>query len=198
MAGVLTLSLHIDMNAEDIEDEFGRQHVARFTDRNQPPGFQYDNPVTEHRRVIEIMQSSGHRELLLPNKMQKCDLVADIEVVGRFVQEQDLRLLRQSAGDVQTLPFSTGKRMPHPLSEAFHINVTQRLVNDCIILRRPRRNGTLVRDTPKLYRLAAIDALLRLRLLLDKRNLAGHITPRKDAYRLTIQQDVAGTRLSDA
>jgi len=100
MTGILAFSFHIDMNAEHIEDEIRGQHVARFTHRDERSRLQHGNPVTTHRRVIEIMQGGGHCQFLLLNQMQKCDLVSDIEMVGRLVQEEELRLLRQSAGNI--------------------------------------------------------------------------------------------------
>lgn len=93
--------------------------------------------------------------------------MADVEVVCRLVQKQDLRLLGQGSGDMQALPLSPGKRVPHALAKALHIHVAERPIDDLIIVTRPWRQSTLVRNATKLHGLAGVDAFLCFSLLLD-------------------------------
>ena len=65
-----------------------------------------DDAIAEHRGMIKIVQSGNHRELFTFNQTQQANLMLNVEVVGGFIHQQQLWLLRQRPGDMQALFFS--------------------------------------------------------------------------------------------
>ena len=87
----------------DLLGRSGRSHAALM---------QQHQAVAEHRRQIEIVQRyyAGGRQA--GDQSQDLELVLDIEVVGRFVQQQLGRTLRQGSGDLRALAFTARQCVP--------------------------------------------------------------------------------------
>lgn len=54
----------------------------------------------------------------------------DVQVVGRLVQQEYLRPLRQGAGDVHALALATGQCAPKACAQVQGVEVSQRLLDD--------------------------------------------------------------------
>ncbi|MNI88230.1 hypothetical protein D3C73_1455080 [compost metagenome] len=72
----------------------------------------------------------------------------DVEVVGRLIEQQYLRALGKSAGNVYALAFATGQRAPDARAQVRGIEVGQGLLDDRAILLGKRRQGGQPRGTP--------------------------------------------------
>lgn len=79
---------------------------ARFTLHRHLSGGHYDYAIAEHCGMIKVVQSSNHRELFTFNQTQQANLMLNVEMVGGFVHQQQLRLLRQRPCNMQALFFS--------------------------------------------------------------------------------------------
>jgi hypothetical protein len=53
------------------------------------------------------MQCPHHSHILALNQIQKNDLIIDVKMVGRLVEQQDLQLLRKRPSNMQALTFAT-------------------------------------------------------------------------------------------
>ncbi|MNP81231.1 hypothetical protein D3C76_1795360 [compost metagenome] len=62
----------------------------------------------------------------------------DIQVIGRLVEQQDLRVLGQGSSDMHTLALATRKRPPVTVDQVSGIDVAQSLPDDVIVFARPR------------------------------------------------------------
>ncbi len=81
-------SLNSSLDAEDVLQEGFGQHFLRRTECDDPSLSQDDQLVTEHGGVVEVVKSDDAGDREAGNKTQQADLVLDVEVVGRLVEEQ--------------------------------------------------------------------------------------------------------------
>lgn len=122
------------LHPENGSDRRRSQNILRRTDRNQFAPVQDGDAVAEHGGMVEIVQRRHDRQALPAHQIEQADLVADVEMVGRLVQKQDMWLLRQRAGDVQPLPFAAGKVMPASIRLVRHVDIFKRRIDDGVIL----------------------------------------------------------------
>lgn len=62
--------------------------------------------------LVEVVQRDQRRHLQLTHQPQDRQLLVDVEVVCRLVQQQDPRLLRQRAGQMDALALASRKPLP--------------------------------------------------------------------------------------
>ena len=84
------------------------QHVPGLADGDDLLCFEHDQAVAVVRGQVQVMKDADHCDIPgeTPDDVEDLDLVADIEVRGRFVEEQDLRFLRERPGDEHPLPLA--------------------------------------------------------------------------------------------
>lgn len=89
--------------------------------------------VAEHRGVVVVQPRPS---VSLADKIEQPDLVSDVEMIGRLVQQQYPWFLRQSAGwrAVAAAPRPKA-RASSGRPDAPYRHIGQRLINDCIIFR---------------------------------------------------------------
>lgn len=154
-----------------------RQNLPRRTDRNHLAPVHDGDAIAEHGGVIKIVQRRHDGQALPAHQIEQADLVTDIEVVGRFVQKQDMRLLRQCAGDMQALAFAAGKMVPVALRLVGHVDIGKCCINNGVILLRPGGKRPEIGRAPKLHRLSCSDAFGGFGLLLHEGEPAGKVSP---------------------
>lgn len=174
------------------------QHLARRTDRDHLAPVHDGDAVTEHGGVIEVVQRRHNGQALSAYQIEQADLVTYVEMVGRLVQEQDMRLLRQRAGDMQALPFAAGKMVPAALRLISHIHIGECCVNDGVILLRPGGKRPEVGRAPKLHGLSCGDAFGGFSLLLNEGEPAGKVSPSQRGKRFISERNVTPARLANA
>ena len=54
---------------------------------------------------VQIMERGHNRQRQVPDQVENLKLVANIEVIGRLIEDQKRGFLRQRAGDHDPLPF---------------------------------------------------------------------------------------------
>jgi hypothetical protein len=69
----------------------------------------------------QVVQRCDNRDLLFgreaPNDLHDLELVSEVEVRGRLIEQQDSRLLSKCARDQNALTLPTGHRQDRPLGE---------------------------------------------------------------------------------
>ncbi len=65
----------------------------------------------------------------IADQVEEFDLVTQVEIGGRFVQEQDACLLRETAGEPHPLELATGELVDAPGREVLHTGEAQRPVH---------------------------------------------------------------------
>lgn len=115
----------------------------------------------------------------------------DVQVVGRFVQQQYLRALGQGAGDVHTLALATGQRAPQARTQVQGIKVGQRLLDDVAVLPGERRQGREPGRAAQGNRVEHADRIEGVGLLFDQRQGLGYMAARHLRQRFAHQLYVA-------
>ena len=86
------------------------------------------------------MDDDHRREILLAAQvardLQHLILIADVEIAGRFVQQQERRLLRQRAGEHDLLPLAAGEPVEEPAAHVLQIQIAHGLVHDMVVVLR--------------------------------------------------------------
>ena len=120
------------MDAEGVQQALWGQHIKRFAQGHQAALFQNGHTITGEC-LVEVVQSNhgGHRQCV--DHLQDCQLVLDIQVIGRFVQQQDPRALGQGASDVHALTLAAGEAAPGALAQMRRIDIAQGLMDDVIV-----------------------------------------------------------------
>ncbi len=72
------------------------------------------------------MQGDEDRPVGAGEELHQLQLVFDVEVVGRLVQEQPVRLLGERARDVGPLPFTAGQALPGAPGESGESDAVER------------------------------------------------------------------------
>ena len=94
------------------------------------------------------MDDDHCREVLLAAQvardLQHLILIADVEIAGRFVQQQERRLLRQRTGEHDLLPLAAGEPVEEPAAHILQIQIAHGLVYDVVVVLRhaPGHVGT--------------------------------------------------------
>ena len=66
-------------------------------------------------------------------KLQQTVTVAVVQVIGRFVQQDDPRLLRQHTGDDRQLLFAAGQLRKYAVFHPRHSDAVQTLAGDVVV-----------------------------------------------------------------
>ena len=85
------------------------------------------------------------------DQVQQVELVLDVEVVGRFVQQQLARLLGEGAGDLRALAFAAGKRVPGLAGTVGEPGALQGGAYGLLVRLRRGCPGAAVRDAAEAY-----------------------------------------------
>ena len=128
------------VHAKRILQALRGQHLKRLSEGHQSPPFQYRQTIAA-QRLIQVMQGDQCCHWQRLHHVQDRELVLDVQVIGRFVEQQYLRALGQGAGDVDTLAFAAGQAVPGPVFQVRRIDVAQCLLDDGGVLVRPRTQG---------------------------------------------------------
>ncbi|GLE51427.1 hypothetical protein ATCCBAA256_10150 [Mycobacterium montefiorense] len=87
------------------------------------------------RGQVEAVQRSNDADLQRRTKFEHFNLMFWIQVIGRFIEHQNLWLLGQRPGEEDALPFTTGKRGNRTIRQGVASAPMQAIINDFFIVR---------------------------------------------------------------
>ncbi len=136
---------------EHLRQQLGGQHLPRLPGGDQRAPVQHVQPVAHRGRRVQVVQRDQRGAALLPQQRQQLHLVPDVQVVGRLVQHQDVRLLRQRPRQQNPLPLPAGELGEPPVRRVRHADPGQRLGHQPVVLgvvlgERPLVRGPAHRD----------------------------------------------------
>ncbi len=179
-----------------VTQQLRRQHIKRRTQRHQTPPVHHRQTITP-QRLIQIMQRHHRRHRQLLNQPQNRQLLLNIQMIRRLIQQQHLRPLRQRPRNMPPLLLPARQRMPRPMRQMLHTHIRQRLRHNPVIKLTPRRQRRQPRRTAQLNRLQQTDRITGLRMLLHHRHLPRNVSPAQRRQALPTQANVAlGRRLN--
>jgi hypothetical protein len=127
---------------------------------------------------VEIVQGGYHRGSVSSdtvNPVKGVDLVSEIEVGSRFVQQKCLRLLCQGECQKGALPFAAGEGVHKPMLELACGRKLERVRHSLRIRRGPSGKAAAVRNPAAADKLLHREVKPEKRILLQSRNSAGDI-----------------------
>ena len=108
-------------------DETGFEDLARRADGDEGAFVQHPDAVARGGGEVEVVQDEQDGDAGLADQGQQADLVADVEVVGGFVQDQHAGLLDEAAGHEHPLAFTAGQGKHPPVGEVGHVHALHRV-----------------------------------------------------------------------
>ncbi|SLM90884.1 hypothetical protein FM105_02285 [Brevibacterium yomogidense] len=167
----------VGVDAVDLPDEAGGEHGLRIPCRVEAPVAQDDDGVADAGRMGQVVQCGDNREPCVREPAQQSEdaqLRVGVQVVGRLVEEQQLRLLRECAGESHPLPLAAGQGREATLGERGAACDLQCLLDagGVVRIRPAERQQRLVGHTTQLDDLANGQPLLGVGVLLDEREHA--------------------------
>ena len=93
-------------DAEHIAQQRSAQDFFRYAAGDDTATVDHVQPVTKSRRQIEVVDARQGADVQALDQLQKLKLITRVEVVGRFVEDQQLWLLGQGAGEDDPLFFT--------------------------------------------------------------------------------------------
>ena len=116
-----------------------RHHLRRRPRREYSPPRQHHQVIAVLARQVEIVHHHHRRQPPLRGQtacqVQDLDLVVDIEMSRRFIQQQHIRPLRQRAGDHAPLPLAPRQRRDRPIRQHRCVRKLHTLPRDLVIPR---------------------------------------------------------------
>ena len=140
----------------------------------QPPLVHHRQPVAAHR-LIQVVDGHHLGDRQCQHQVHQCQLLVDVQVIGGFVHQQDLRLLRQRPCDVDALALAAGKLPPQALLTVVHAHAVQRLGHDLVIARRPALQRRQPRRAAQLHGVPCGDRIQRVGRLRHHGQVPGHL-----------------------
>ena len=135
------------LQAEHLLQQLDGEHLGEHADDHQTALVEHAEAVAEGRRQIQIMEAGQDRQTQCLDLAKQFELVTQVEVVGRLVEDQQLRLLHQSTNEQGALLLTareTGKKL---LPQIAQTNTNQRLIHQTLILNIVTVEQTLVQHT---------------------------------------------------
>ena len=100
-----------------LSDEVRSQYLGGRSCCDHPARVQHDEVIRVGGGQVKIMDD-GHRcQTKTTHSLQQVNLVTQVEMIRGFVQEQDLRILGESSGQLNTLPLPSREGRPCPVSK---------------------------------------------------------------------------------
>jgi hypothetical protein len=134
-----------DVGAVGLADRLGREHRAGRAGRHHPARGQHVDAVAEQRGQAQVVQRREHGDAESGDDLEDLDLVVDIEVVGRLVQDEVVGFLGQRPCYQNELLLAAGQGVVPALGHLLAAHPLDRLVDDGAVGVGVAVEGSLVR-----------------------------------------------------
>ena len=166
--------------------------------RRRPALAHGDEVVGVARRQVEVVQhhhDRGAAHLVeLGEQVEHLDLVGDVEVRRRLVEQQQVGLLGEGHRDPHALALAAGELVDQPVGEVEGVGQLEGLRHGLLVLARPAPEGALVRVPPAADEVDDADALGGHRVLRQQAERARHLARGQRGDRLPVEEHRARRR----
>ena len=177
----------LDPNAEHPRHELRRQDIRRLAIGRNPALVQHDDTGRKRRRQVQIMEDGQHRQAAIglqpPHGAQEGDLVGEVHVQGRLVEQQQLRLLRERHGHQHPLALASGELVRQPIREVQGVGIGEGALNRALVIGGRSEQATCVRRATHLHQLGGPEAVRQVELLGQDGDPARQRIPRPVPHR---------------
>ena len=171
---------------KDLLQQRRLQDRRRLADGMQPALVHHRQPVAAHR-LIKVMNGHHLGDRQRQHQVHQCQLLVDVQVIGGFIHQQDLRLLGQRPCNVDALAFTTGKLPPQALLPVVHAHAAQCLGHDLVIARRPALQRRQPWRAAQFHGIPRGDRIQRVGRLRHHGQLPGHLSAPHGTQAVAVQ-----------
>ena len=118
----------------DFPDHLCREYFFRRSACQNLSVTQNIKSVAEHGCHIQVMNRRDDSNIQAFNNIQKLQLIGNVQMVGRFIQNKARRFLRQCPGKNYSLLFPSGKSGEASVRHRKHVHFIQGFPHNLIIL----------------------------------------------------------------
>ena len=126
--------MHAGRHSVELRQRFLPQHFGRGSRGHAIALVEKTQAIRVEAGKGEVVHCGDHGETVLTaqpvDQFQCLLLVADVEGVGRFVQQENRCLLGDGTGNDHALPFATGQFTHHPVAEVGEVETCQNIGDD--------------------------------------------------------------------
>ncbi len=141
----------------------GRQDVGRCAVGHDAALVQHDDARRKRRRQVQVVEHGQHRQAAIrlesPHGPQQRDLVGEVHVQGRLVEQEQLRLLRERHGHQHTLALAAGQLVREPIREVNGVGVGEGALNRALVIGGRSEQAARVRRATHLHQLGGPEAV---------------------------------------
>jgi hypothetical protein len=123
----------VDPDAVDGGQAFRGEDVLGQTVGDDPARFEQRDPVGDGRSLVEVVQDDADRDSVVvrqvADEVEEFDLVAQVEIGGRLVEQQHTGFLGEATGEPHPLQLTAGQVVGAPLGEVRHTGQRERTVD---------------------------------------------------------------------
>ncbi len=132
----------VDTDVVDLADVLRGEDVGGCSQRVDVARTHQDQRVRHAGRVVEVVQHDADGDAVLldeiAHQVEGLDLVAQVQVVGRFVQQHDAGVLGQAGREPDPLHLTAGEFPDRPVGHVAYTGDTHGVVDGAPVLgRRP-------------------------------------------------------------
>ncbi|MNH11813.1 hypothetical protein D3C79_713370 [compost metagenome] len=133
--------------AEHVVQQVGGEYLARCAAGDDAAVVEDVQTITERCGQVQVMDAGQGADPQTAHLLQQLQLIAGIEMVGRLVEDQQLRLLDQCPGEDHSLLFAARQADKAVIIEALQADRVQRRFDQLAIVVVVAIEQTLVRST---------------------------------------------------
>ncbi len=185
-----------EINAEHIAHRVARESLLGRAARHQGAVLDDCHLGGEAGDEMEIMQNGNHRQAEIGDEAEQQAARLWIEMVGRLVEKQELRLLHDGTGDLGPLALAAGERAHLAPRQCGKAAARQRVVDQGQLL--ASRHGAAMGNAAERDIIAERDAPIRLVGLPDNGDPPRALRGFQGGQRLAEQADGAAARTQHA
>ena len=104
-----------------------------------------DHRIRDPVRQVQLVQGHEHRQIFLPHHgfqdCQQLQLIADVQVAGRLVQDDDFRLLAQGTGKQNSLPLAVTDGLKGPVRQIGAVHQSHGIHDNALVLLAQQAQG---------------------------------------------------------
>ena len=123
------------INFEGAGQDAFRQHGFWRAEPKRSSGIQKQDIVTRTCCHVQIMKRRDDCQGQVPDQLEHFELMSDVEVVCRLVQDQQARFLRKRTSDHDSLALAPRKGSQMSIGKAVQVQPFKRIANDPFVTR---------------------------------------------------------------
>jgi hypothetical protein len=179
-------------------DHRGVHHQLRRALRVDAAARHGNEPVRVAACLVQVVEHEHDRApvplVQLGEEVEHLELVGEVEVGGRLVEQEYLGVLGERHRDPGALALPAGELVEGPVPEGADVRRLQRPVDLLLVLGRPLLEEALMRVAPARHEVLDREPLRRLRRLRQQADPPRHLARREPGDGLAVEQHRAAAR----